>query len=99
MVHITLVIDRNPNQLVSQEASSEWMPVDLYIGGKEHATLHMFFARFVSHFLHSIGVSPVKEPFQKLLVQGMVKGQSYRYPHSYVCGYMLRLADGFMMTG
>ena len=54
------------------------MPVDLYIGGKEHATLHMYFARFITHFLHSVGVSPVKEPFQRLLVQGMVKGQSYR---------------------
>jgi len=69
---------KNKNEIVSKDKAKAGMPVDLYIGGKEHATLHMFFARFISHFLHSIGVSPVKEPFQRLLVQGMVKGQSFR---------------------
>ena len=62
---------------IGKEAAKN-MPVDLYIGGKEHATLHMYFARFFTHFMHSIGLSPVKEPFQSLLVQGMVKGKSYR---------------------
>ena len=66
------------------------MPVDLYIGGKEHATLHMYYARFITHFLHSIGVSPVKEPFQRLLVQGMVKGQSYRYYKALQIYYEMR---------
>jgi len=54
------------------------LPVDVYVGGKEHAILHLYYARFVTHFLHSIGVSPIKEPFSRLLVQGMVKGKSYR---------------------
>ena len=50
----------------------------LYPGGKEHAYLHLYFARFISHFLHSINLLGVKEPFSNLITQGMVKGQSYR---------------------
>uniref|UniRef100_A0A0K8SRU4 leucine--tRNA ligase n=2 Tax=Lygus hesperus TaxID=30085 RepID=A0A0K8SRU4_LYGHE len=53
------------------------MPVDVYIGGKEHATLHLYYARFLSHFLHSIGWIPDPEPFKRLLVQGMVMGKTY----------------------
>ena len=67
----------NDQKPLSQEAAQN-LPVDLYIGGKEHATLHMYFARFFTHFMYKIGLSPVKEPFQSLLVQGMVKGKSYR---------------------
>lgn len=54
------------------------MPVDLYIGGKEHAVLHLYYARLMNHFLHSIGFVPEPEPFKRLLVQGMVMGRSYR---------------------
>lgn len=53
-------------------------PVHLYIGGKEHAVLHLYYARFISYFLHSIGLTPHPEPFKKLIVQGMVMGQSYQ---------------------
>ncbi|XP_060803565.1 leucine--tRNA ligase, mitochondrial isoform X2 [Amyelois transitella] len=53
-------------------------PVDIYIGGKEHAVLHLYYARFMSYFLHSLGWTPTCEPFKKLLVQGMVMGQSYK---------------------
>ncbi len=62
---------------MSAEAASA-LPVDVYIGGKEHATLHLYFARFFARFLHSMGISPVKEPFRCLMTQGMVKGKSYR---------------------
>merc|ERR1712032_1359194 len=58
------------------------MPVDLYIGGKEHAYLHLYFARFFTHFLHSEGLVPVKEPFSSLITQGMVKSRSYRLKSS-----------------
>ncbi|GBP45722.1 Probable leucine--tRNA ligase, mitochondrial [Eumeta japonica] len=53
-------------------------PVNMYLGGKEHAVLHLYYARFMSHFLYSLGWTLHPEPFKKLLVQGMVMGQSYR---------------------
>jgi len=56
--------------------------VNLYIGGVEHAYLHLYYARFITHFLHSVGLCPVKEPFSSLITQGMVKGRSYRLKRS-----------------
>uniref|UniRef100_A0A8B9PWJ8 leucine--tRNA ligase n=1 Tax=Apteryx owenii TaxID=8824 RepID=A0A8B9PWJ8_APTOW len=55
-----------------------WMPVDLYIGGKEHAVMHLFYARFFSHFCHDLKMTKHKEPFHKLLVQGLIKNQTFR---------------------
>lgn len=52
-------------------------PTWCYIGGKEHASMHLFYARFITHFLNSLGELEFKEPFGKLLVQGMVKGKTY----------------------
>ena len=72
---------KNNTEPFSKEAVNN-MPVDLYIGGMEHAYLHLYFARFFTHFLHSIGLSPVKEPFCNLITQGMVKGRSYRVKSS-----------------
>lgn len=66
----------------SRESVEHHMPVDLYIGGKEHAVLHLYYARFMSYFLHSLGWTPTKEPFKKLVVQGMVMGQSYKLQSS-----------------
>ncbi|XP_049881347.1 probable leucine--tRNA ligase, mitochondrial isoform X2 [Pectinophora gossypiella] len=57
-------------------------PVHIYIGGKEHAVLHLYYARFMSYFLHSLGWTPTEEPFKKLLVQGMIMGQSYKLKSS-----------------
>ncbi|KAL7306946.1 hypothetical protein TKK_0000704 [Trichogramma kaykai] len=68
---------KNTEEMFSKELASRYLPVDLYIGGKEHATLHLYYARFISHFLYSLGMLPTREPFKQLLVQGMVMGQSY----------------------
>ncbi|XP_005632695.1 probable leucine--tRNA ligase, mitochondrial isoform X1 [Canis lupus familiaris] len=57
-----------------------WMPVDLYIGGKEHAVMHLFYARFFSHFCHDQKMVRHREPFHKLLAQGLIKGQTFRLP-------------------
>ncbi|XP_067646344.1 leucine--tRNA ligase, mitochondrial [Eurosta solidaginis] len=64
--------------IVNKDMAHKCMPVDLYIGGKEHAVLHLYYARFINHFMHSCGLSPTAEPFSRLLVQGMVMGRSYR---------------------
>lgn len=59
-------------------------PVWCYIGGKEHASMHLFYARFITHFLYSRGLLPFKEPFAKLLVQGVVKSKTYKLDNRYV---------------
>ncbi len=52
----------------------KWLPVDLYIGGQEHAVLHLIYARFWHMFLNDIGITSIKEPFKKLFNQGMIQG-------------------------
>ncbi|KYM76864.1 putative leucyl-tRNA synthetase, mitochondrial [Atta colombica] len=69
---------KNTKEMFSVEKVKEMFPVDLYIGGKEHAVLHLYFARFMSHFLHSEGLLPYREPFKQLLVQGIVMGKTYQ---------------------
>ncbi len=69
----------NGDALISEEAERYWMPVDLYVGGAEHAVLHLLYSRFWHKFLYDIGVVHTKEPFQKLVNQGMILGSSYRY--------------------
>ncbi|MCX8112109.1 MAG: leucine--tRNA ligase [Bacteroidia bacterium] len=65
-----------PHTLADPAKLRYWMPVDLYVGGAEHAVGHLLYARFWTHFLYDIGVSPVKEPFRKLVNQGMILGRS-----------------------
>lgn len=66
----------NSDKLADYEALNEWLPVDVYIGGAEHAVLHLLYARFWHKFLYDIGVVPTKEPFQKLFNQGMILGEN-----------------------
>ncbi len=70
---------QNPEQAWSEEAERYWMPVDLYVGGAEHAVLHLLYARFWHKVLYDAGHVHTKEPFQKLLNPGMILGYSYRY--------------------
>lgn len=67
---------KNDRALVSPEAVNYWQDVDLYIGGSEHATGHLVYARFWNKFLYDIGVSVKEEPFKKLINQGMIQGRS-----------------------
>ena len=64
--------NHNDKELASKEALKKWMPVDMYVGGVEHAVLHLLYARFYTKFLHDIGVVDFDEPFTRLFNQGMI---------------------------
>lgn len=66
----------NQKVLADYQKLEEWLPVDIYIGGAEHAVLHLLYARFWHKFLYDIGVVPTPEPFQKLFNQGMILGEN-----------------------
>lgn len=65
----------NDERLVDPEIEKAWMPVDLYVGGAEHAVLHLLYARFWHKFLYDIGVVSTPEPFMKLVNQGLILGE------------------------
>ncbi|AVK62784.1 leucine--tRNA ligase [Lactobacillus sp. CBA3606] len=67
----------NPDALADYDKLKYWSPVDLYVGGAEHAVLHLLYARFWHKFLYDLGVVPNKEPFQKLVNQGMILGDNH----------------------
>jgi leucyl-tRNA synthetase len=67
---------KNETAFASKEALNYWKNVDLYIGGSEHATGHLLYSRFWTKFLYDKGLSPVNEPFKKLINQGMILGES-----------------------
>jgi leucyl-tRNA synthetase len=69
---------RNDQQAWSREAESYWMPVDLYVGGAEHAVLHLLYSRFWHKVLYDAGYVSTKEPFTKLFNQGMILAYSYQ---------------------
>jgi leucyl-tRNA synthetase len=62
----------NNQELVSKEAMKNWLPVDMYVGGIEHAVLHLLYSRFYTKFLYDIGVVDFEEPFTRLFNQGMI---------------------------
>ncbi len=64
--------NHNNKELASKEALKKWLPVDMYVGGVEHAVLHLLYARFYTKFLHDIGVVDFDEPFKRLFNQGMI---------------------------
>lgn len=66
----------NENAICDPELLKHWLPVDLYVGGPEHAVGHLMYSRIWNRFLYNEGVSPVKEPFKKLVHQGMILGSN-----------------------
>ena len=74
--YLRYIDPNNDEQLADPEKLKHWLPVDLYIGGVEHAVLHLLYSRFWHKVLYDIGVVPTKEPFQKLYNQGMILGEA-----------------------
>lgn len=73
---------RNTQRPFERHLADHWLPVDVYIGGKEHAVMHLYYARFFSHFCKDQGFVAHREPFRKLLVQGLIKGQTFKLAKS-----------------
>ncbi len=83
--YLRYIDPNNDNELANKELLKHWMPVDLYIGGPEHAVGHLIYSRIWNNYLYDKGISPVKEPFKKLVHQGMILGTNgikmgKRYP-------------------
>ncbi|MCT2346678.1 leucine--tRNA ligase [Niallia taxi] len=74
--YIRYIDPNNSEAIADPEKLIEWLPVDMYIGGVEHAVLHLLYARFWHKVLFDLGVVPTKEPFQKLFNQGMILGEN-----------------------
>ncbi|EFT92323.1 leucine--tRNA ligase [Enterococcus faecalis TX4244] len=74
--YLRFIDPHNKNEIADFEKLKRWLPVDIYIGGAEHAVLHLLYARFWHKFLYDIGMVPTKEPFQKLYNQGMILGEN-----------------------
>lgn len=70
------VDSHNTEELVSREKADKYLPVDMYVGGVEHAVLHLLYSRFYTKFLNDIGVVDFDEPFKKLFNQGMINGKN-----------------------
>jgi leucyl-tRNA synthetase len=74
--YLRFIDPHNDKELCSPEKQKKWLPVDLYIGGAEHAVLHLLYARFWHKVLYDLGVVATKEPFRKLVNQGMILGEN-----------------------
>ncbi|XP_056142307.1 probable leucine--tRNA ligase, mitochondrial [Lampris incognitus] len=68
----------NQDRPFGRSQADHWLPVDVYIGGKEHAVMHLYYARFLCHFCRDQGLVAHREPFRKLLVQGLIKSQTFK---------------------
>lgn len=76
--YLRYIDPKNTERFVSEEKEKYWMPVDLYVGGAEHAVLHLLYARFWHEVLYDLGFVATKEPFQRLVNQGMITSFAYQ---------------------
>jgi len=78
--YLRYIDPHNDKCFANPELLKKWLPVDLYVGGAEHAVLHLLYARFWHKVLFDLGLVPTPEPFQKLVNQGMILGLAYKNP-------------------
>ena len=78
LVLLPFIDPKNPERMIDPCGRKAWMPIDLYVGGAEHAVLHLLYSRFWHKVLYDRGVVSTTEPFQKLVNQGMILGMVYR---------------------
>lgn len=76
--YLRYIDPKNSEKLIDKDLEKEWMPVDLYVGGAEHATRHLLYARFWHKFLYDIGAVSTKEPFKKLIHVGLINAEDGR---------------------
>ena len=76
--YLRYIDPENDNAFADSKLLKKWLPVDLYVGGAEHAVLHLLYARFWHKVLFDLGLVPTKEPFQRLVNQGMILGMAYK---------------------
>ncbi|MEO4051850.1 leucine--tRNA ligase [Solibacillus sp. CAU 1738] len=74
--YLRYIDPHNDEMIIDPELAKRWLPVDIYVGGAEHAVLHLLYARFWHKVLYDLGVVHTKEPFQKLFNQGMILGEN-----------------------
>lgn len=97
--YLRYIDPNNSKEIFSEQAQDDWMPVDLYVGGPEHAVLHLLYARFWHKVLFDAGVVKHAEPFQKLVHQGMILGRVFRFLEvRNEEGEVLRTVDGNAAT-
>ncbi|MGM0559188.1 MAG: leucine--tRNA ligase [Myxococcota bacterium] len=77
--YLRYIDPKNDEEAWDEDKEDYWMPVDLYVGGAEHAVLHLLYARFWHKVLYDCGLVSTKEPFQRVVNQGMILGRTYRY--------------------
>ena len=100
--YLRYIDNKNNQALVDPEMERYWMPVDMYVGGAEHAVLHLMYARFWHQFLYDIKVVSTPEPFASLRNQGMILGFTYRYLQDtdgkvYTCGEASQSEDRWLL--
>ncbi|ARK20645.1 leucine--tRNA ligase [Sporosarcina ureae] len=75
--YLRYIDPNNDDMIIDPKLAERWLPIDIYVGGAEHAVLHLLYARFWHKVLYDIGVVQTKEPFQKLFNQGMILGEGH----------------------
>jgi leucyl-tRNA synthetase len=98
--YLRFIDPQNSRQFCDPSAERYWMPIDLYVGGAEHAVLHLLYARFWHKVLYDLGHVSTREPFMKLFNQGMIQGFAYRDRRGMIAGpdsVEERSEDSFVM--